>query len=148
MSKLQRALAVTWAVNLLLIPTGCTQKEVQAVEGGIEQVILDAIQSGTVIDAAQQAVNIFFAQAPNPDLQAKLDGLINACRVADAKILQYGNDAKKSEPEIEAANADFKKAWNDLKSELTSLGVLGPSGRFAKSAGSELPEPLLMRDPG
>jgi len=115
----------------------------------LPQVIAAATDASLVLDAIQSFVNQFFAKAPDPAAQAKVEQAIARARAAADVALRTAQASQQlTQKDIDAAFAGFKEAYDALMVLVGPMGVretkLGEPQRMGVTADGMLsvPRPL------
>jgi len=93
-------------------------------------VVADVSEATLVVSTIESFVNAWFANHPNPSVQATVDGAIAKVKEAAAAVLAAGRGAGDlSNSQGAAAIAEFETTYNDLLALVKSFGVnVGPLG--------------------
>lgn len=98
-----------------------------------------------VIEVAERA---FFVIAPNPDLEKQVDqGIIDAQLALDAGIRILSGASDLSQDQVDAAFADFRKAYASLLELLKQVGIVTPTPEghgLMTARGIRIPAPLAL----
>lgn len=113
----------------------------------LTEVVTDAQDAITVVDAIKTVVDIFFLASPNPEAQAKVLAAIGDVHLGlDVAIRATKGAQDLTAGQREDAWQKFNLAFEDLGKLLKELGIVDGGGKVAARRGAAreaLPEPLV-----
>lgn len=129
-----------------LLVQGCTAQQAQAIAPIIDQIVADAQDAASVIDAIDVAARFLFVAKPNPEAEAKFLRYEADARTALDALRESAKGAKNlGEEQSAPAFASFQKAFDDFESLAKEIGVVPVTASSTKSLARSFRRPLLLK---